>query len=383
MRSNLKLIGIVLGGWTFLACLFTPQTYLLNLRLPFPLTWWESLLSNLLIFYLWAVLTPLMWKLGKSLPFEKPNKLLNFTIIFILGFPVSLFHLVLLQQAGYFLSDWIIIYQTPVPLSSLLIGMGASNIMLYWVVIIISQANIHFQRYREREKSLIQAQLQVLKNQLHPHFLFNTLNAISQLVYENEEEAEKTITKLSEMLRLSLKSEQTQEVTLREELDFLRMYLEIQETLMQDRLKIIWRITPPTLEAIIPNMILQPIVENSIRHGITPRISGGTIKIVATQEDRWLTLRICDNGIGLNANHKKTKQFGIGVSNTRKRLKHLYGNNHEFNLQSATEGEGTVVFLKIPFRISEKEKLYENPNFDSGRYAVSAEAHPTLSEQGY
>jgi two-component system, LytTR family, sensor kinase len=383
MRSNLKLIGIVLGGWTFLACLFTPQTYLLNLGLPFPLSWWESLLSNLLIFYLWAGLTPLIWKLGKNLPFEKPNKLLNFTVIFILGFPVSLFHLVLLQQAGYFLSDWIVIYQSPVPLSSLLIGMGASNIMLYWVVIIISQANIHFQRYREREKSLIQAQLQVLKNQLHPHFLFNTLNAISQLVYENEEEAEKTITKLSELLRLSLKSEQTQEVTLREELDFLRMYLEIQETLMQDRLKIIWRITPQTLESFIPNMILQPLVENSIRHGITPRASGGTIKIVATQEDRWLTLRICDDGIGLNANHKKTKQFGIGVSNTRKRLRHLYGNNHEFKLQSATEDEGTVVFLKIPFRIIEKEKLYENPNFDSGRYAVSAEANSTLSKQRF
>lgn len=151
---------------------------------------------------------------------------------------------------------------------------------------------------------------------------------------------------------------------------------------MQDRLKIFWRITPQTLEAFIPNMILQPLVENSIRHGITPRISGGTIKIIATQEDRWLTLRICDDGIGLKADHKKTKQFGIGVSNTRKRLKHLYGSNHQFQLIPATEGEGTVVFLKIPFRTSEKEKLYENPHFDSGRYAVGAEAHPTLSKQG-
>ncbi|MBX7171599.1 MAG: histidine kinase [Pyrinomonadaceae bacterium] len=382
MRSNLKLIGIVVGGWTFLACLFTPQTYLLNLRLPTPLTWWEALLSNLLIFYLWAILTPLIWRLGKSLPLEKPNKLLHFIAIFIFGFPCALFHLILLQQAGYLLSNWIIIYESPVPLSSLLIGMGASNIMLYWVIIIISQANIHFRRYREREQSLIQAQLQVLKNQLHPHFLFNTLNAISQLVYENEEEAEKTITKLSELLRLSLKSEQTQEVTLREELDFLRMYLEIQETLMQDRLKIVWRITPAALEAFVPNMILQPLVENSIRHGITPRISGGVIKIIATQEERWLTLRICDDGIGIKANNKKTKQFGIGVSNTRKRLRHLYGKNHEFQLKPATEGEGTMVFLRIPFRIGEKAKLYENPHFDSGRYVVGAEAHPALSKQG-
>ena len=382
MRSNLKLALIVIGGWTFLACLFTPQTYLLNLRLSTPLTWWQSFLSNILVFSIWLILTPLIWKIQKTLPLEKPGKWLNFTLIFILGLPVSILHLFVLQQLGHLFSDWLISYQNRVPLSALLAGMGASNIMLYWVVIIISQANAHLKRYREREQSLTLAQLQVLKNQLHPHFLFNTLNAISQLVYEDEEAAEETITKLSEMLRLSLKSEQTQEVTLREELDFLRIYLEIQKTLMQERLKIIWRITPPTLEAFVPNMILQPLVENSIRHGITSRISGGTIKIVATREDDWLTLRVCDNGIGLNAGQQKTNQFGIGISNTRKRLKHRYGNDHLFQIKSASEGDGTVVLLKIPYRTKEQEKGYENSYFDSGRYAISAKTHPTLFEQG-
>lgn len=382
MRTAFKKIGIVVGAWTLLACLFAPQTYLLNLRSPVPWTWWDALASNLLIFYIWAILTPMVWRVGKKLPIEKPHQRLNFAIVFCLGLPIALLHLMLLQQLGQALSPWMTVYQMPIPIINLLIGIGATNIMFYWVIIIISQADIYFRRYHEREQSLIQAQLQALKTQLHPHFLFNTLNAISQLLYENEEEAEKTISQLSDLLRLSLKGEQTQEVTLREELDFLRMYLEIQQTLLQDRLKVVWRVLPQTLNAVIPNMILQPLVENSIRHGIAPRLDGGTIKIVVTQEDLWLTVRICDDGIGLYSKSKKTQQFGIGLSNTRERLKHLYGKEHEFQLNPATEGEGTSVFLKIPFRNSDQEKVYENPYFDSGRYAVGAQAHPTLSKQG-
>jgi two-component system, LytTR family, sensor kinase len=382
MQSSLKKLGIMLGVWTILAVLFTPQTYLLNLRSAEPLVWWEAFFSNLVIFYLWAFLTPLVWFLGKNLPIEKPQQFLNFSLLFILGFPISLLHLILLQQSGQFLLAWISLYQTPVPIITLLIGMGASNVMLYWVIIIASQADIYFRRYNEREKFLMRAQLQALKTQLHPHFLFNTLNAISQLLYENKEEAEKTISRLSDLLRLSLKSEQTQEVTLREELDFLRMYVEIQQTLMQDRLEVIWRVLPPTLDAFIPNMILQPLVENSIRHGIAPRISGGKIKIVATQEDKWLTIRIWDNGVGINKANKKTKQFGIGVSNTLKRLKHLYGKDCNFKIAPATDGGGTVALLQIPFKRSDQEKVYENSYFDSRRYVIGEEAHSALSKQG-
>jgi two-component system, LytTR family, sensor kinase len=380
MRNVLQKIGVLLGVWTILAVLFTPQTYLLNLRSVEPLTWWEALASNLVIFYLWALLTPMVWFLGKSLPIERPRQILSFSLLFILGFPVSLLHLILLQQSGHLLLGWIKLYQSPVPIVTLLVGMGASNIMLYWVVIIASQADIYFRRYTAREQYLIRAQLQALRTQLNPHFLFNTLNAISQLLYDNVEEAERTISRLSDLLRLSLKSEQTQEVTLREELDFLRMYLEIQQTLMQDRLHIVWRVLPETLDAFVPNMILQPLAENSIRHGIAPRIAGGKLKIVATREDRWLILRICDDGIGLNAANRKTKQFGIGVSNTKKRLRHLYGKECEFSILPATEGNGTVAILKIPFKLSDKGKVYENSYFDSRRYVIGEEAHSALSK---
>lgn len=384
MQDVVKKIGLLLVVWTILAILFTPQTYILHLRAVEPLTWLESVSSNLGIFYIWAGLTPIVWLLGKSFPIEKSKQTLNFSVLFISGFPVAFIHLIIFQQASQFLLGWIKIYQTPIPINNLLIGMGASNVILYWLIIVAAQADIYFRRYTEREQFLVRAQLQALKTQLHPHFLFNTLNAISQLLYENKDEAEKTISRLGDLLRLSLKSEQTHEVALREEMDFLRMYLEIQQTLLQDRLEVIWRVLPQTLDVLVPNMILQPLVENSIRHGIAPRISGGKIKIIATLEDKWLTLRICDNGLGVNSNNKKTKQFGIGVSNTKKRLKHLYGKEHEFKLISVSEGTGTIAFLKIPFRLrhSDNERINENSDFNSGRYGVSEETHPALSGQG-
>lgn len=186
---------------------------------------------------------------------------------------------------------------------------------------------------------------------------------------------------MSELLRFSLKSEQNQEVTLRDELDFLKLYLEIQQTLLQDRLKVVWRVLPDTLDAIVPNMILQPLVENSIRHGIAPLISGGTIKIIVTQEDQWLTVRIFDDGAGIDPNNKKTRQFGIGVGNTKKRLRHLYGKDHEFSLMPASEGKGAVAFLKIPFKQSNKKKVYENSYFNRGRYVIGKETNAAVSEQ--
>jgi LytS/YehU family sensor histidine kinase len=222
---------------------------------------------------------------------------------------------------------------------------------------------MYFRKYREREHNLTQAQLQALKTQLNPHFLFNTLNAISELVYENAEEAEQTISKLSELLRLSLKTEQAQEIALCDELEFLRMYVEIQQTLLQERLKVEWRIAPETTFACVPNMILQPLVENSIRHGIAPRRKGGMIKIETARQNGNLILSIEDDGLGVKDETKSSG--GIGLQNTRTRLRHLYGETHEFTLQNRPEASGVSIKIKLPFR--ENKKKYENENsyFDS------------------
>lgn len=378
MNAFLSKTAITIAIWTFLAFLFTPQTFLLNARTVNPPTWSESLIANLILFYLWALFTPPVWFLGNRFPLGKKYLFRNFFCLFCFSFPVAFLHVFLLQKGNLLLAGWTGNFSGEVPLKSLLLGMGASNVMIFWGIIAVSQAHIYFRRYQEREESLVQSQLQSLKTQLQPHFLFNTLNAISQLVYEDRDEAENTIARLSELLRLALKSGHTQEVLLTDELDFLNKYLEIQQTLYQDRLKIIHRIMPETLDVFVPNMILQPLVENSIRHGIASRLEGGTIKIIATREQDWLTIRICDDGIGLKNAQDKQKQFGIGLKNTKKRLNHLYGEEHLFQLKAGEKGKGAVVYIKIPFRTGKKEKIYENPYLDNRRYSLGEKTHQTL-----
>jgi LytS/YehU family sensor histidine kinase len=234
--------------------------------------------------------------------------------------------------------------------------------MVYWGTLIASQAIFYFSRYRDREKSLAQAQLQALKTQLNPHFLFNTLNAISELVYENAHEAEQTIGKLSELLRMTLNTEQAQEIPLHKELEFLRKYLEIQQILLQDRLQVEWRIAPETYGACVPNMILQPLVENSIKHGIAPRRGGGTIKIESAKLDGSLVLSVEDDGLGIK-NGNRTG--GIGLQNTTTRLKHLYGESHEFKLENFSQGSGVSVKIRLPFQESKKNYDDENTHSDS------------------
>jgi sensor histidine kinase YesM len=230
----------------------------------------------------------------------------------------------------------------------MLVGLGASNIMLFWSVIVAGEAFRYFRRSKEREFSLMQARLQVLKTQLQPHFLFNTLNAISELVHEDANRAEGTISQLGDLLRLSLNTQTAQEITLREELDFLRKYVEIQQTLLQERLIIHWNISPETLDAYIPNMILQPLIENAIQHGIAPRVSGGVVEIRAYRAKEKIILSVRDDGSGLESNAQSFgKDEAAGLRNVKARLQHLYGNSHELNLK--TDGCGLYIEIQIPF----------------------------------
>jgi signal transduction histidine kinase len=297
------------------------------------------------------------------------------TPAFVLAFPFSFLQIALVYAVNWLFFLWSPDYRIPVPILGLIIGYGATNVMTYWGIIGVSQALNYFNRYREREKSLAQAQLQALKTQLNPHFLFNTLNAISELVYDDAEEAEQTISKLSELLRMTLRTDHAQEIPLHKELEFLRKYLEIQQTLLQDRLKVDYQIAPETYGACVPNMILQPLVENSIRHGIAPRRNGGTIKIAAAIETGSLVLRVEDDGLGMvkesGCNNidcnggNDSAGGGIGLQNTITRLKHLYGEAHEFEIKNLSEQNGVAVKIKLPFQ--ENKRNYDEPDthFDS------------------
>jgi sensor histidine kinase YesM len=186
--------------------------------------------------------------------------------------------------------------------------------------------------------------------QLNPHFLFNTLNAIASLMHKDVKLADRMITRLADLLRYALESTDAHEVPLRQELSFLERYLEIEKTRFGSRLTVRMEIPEQALDALVPNLILQPLVENAIKHGIERRSKPGLIELRAVCEDQCLRLTLTDNGPGLPAQPSARK--GIGVANTRARLAELYGAAHTFELRDA-EGGGVVVEVTLPLRLAQ------------------------------
>jgi two-component system, LytTR family, sensor kinase len=187
--------------------------------------------------------------------------------------------------------------------------------------------------------------------QLHPHFLFNTLHSISSLLSRDTEAARRMIARLGDFLRLTLENSGAQEVLLRDELDFLRCYLDIEGIRFYDRLTVRMEIEPQTLGSRVPNLILQPIVENAIRHGIAARSTQGVIEIRARRVGERLSLEVKDNGPGLplEVGSSRIGRGGIGLANTQNRLRQLYGGDSSFELSNDARG-GLLVTLEIPFR---------------------------------
>ncbi len=222
-------------------------------------------------------------------------------------------------------------------------------------------ARSSYKEASEREElkaALGKAQLDSLKLQLQPHFLFNTLNSIAALIATDGPAAERMVTGLSALLRLSLHTGKAQEVALRQELDTLEHYVQIQQIRFSDRLTVTMTIDENTLDAYVPNLILQPVVENAIRHGIAPRATGGSVEIGARRADGTLTLWISDDGVGLlgdasaaagrNGAGVKTRGSGVGLQNTRARLSHLYGERQACDL-SKRPGGGCTVTIALPY----------------------------------
>ena len=199
------------------------------------------------------------------------------------------------------------------------------------------------------ETRLIEAQLQSLQRQLHPHFLFNTLNTISGLMRSDVNAADRMMDRLGDLLRMTLSSSNVQEVPLREELDMLQKYLDIEQTRFGSRLSVRLNIHSDTLDAHVPNLLLQPLVENAVRHGIAPHSRPGLILVDAVRAGSRLRLQVRDSGDGLPVDRLTMLNQGVGLANTRARLQHLYPANHDF-VFSNTEG-GLCVSVSIPFVI--------------------------------
>ena len=235
---------------------------------------------------------------------------------------------------------------------------------MYWIVVFAHLGWDYYRRYREREiqtaelqRELVEARLAALRMQLNPHFLFNTLNAVSALIDENPEAGHfRDVARLSELLRLSLDQSKPQEVPLSEELAFLDRYLEIEQTRFADRLQVEKRISPEVQGALVPYLVLQPLVENAIRHGIEPREDTGQLTISARRNNGTLELCVKDNGMGTAQKHGQSAPEGIGLSNTRSRLRHLYGEKFRLDLVAA-DGGGLEARIEIPYHTKRRDPI--------------------------
>lgn len=348
----------VWGVWTFVAFFMSSQTYVQYQTVGMSVPFWRVLSWQLFSGYVWLALSPVIYWLARKFPFEKGKWKQSLPIHLITGVILSLFQQAvdafILPKMGYPPGS------PPHPYRETyknFIGLNLHfAVAIYWAVLGIYQAVRYYQKARERELQttqlearLAQTRLQVLKFQLQPHFLFNTLNTISELVHKDAESADLMITNLSDLLRLSLEKLEVQEVPLHQELDFLQKYVEIEQMRFHDRLKIEINVAPETLDAVVPNMILQPLVENSIKHGIAPLSQGGTVKISAERRNGSLHMAVSDNGVGLDNVEISAIPQGVGLKNTRARLKHLYGSLHEFEMKPEENG-GVKLNLTIPYQ---------------------------------
>jgi two-component system LytT family sensor kinase len=309
--------------------------------------------------FLWAALAPLIFKLTRWFRIGRDHWLRNSIIHIVACLTLAFFH-----RAIYLIVGWalhVAVYRQYSSIRELYQSDILFNLptgyMSYGTFMLISLVVDYYRRYQREElrasrlkAELAQAQLQALKMQLQPHFLFNTLNSISALLDEDVDAADEMLARLGDFLRMTLQNSGAQRVTLHEEMEFLRCYLEIEQVRFQDRLTVSYEVAPDALDAMVPNLILQPIVENAIRHGVVMQSGPGHIEVRAARLNDTLTLQVQDNGPGLAAAQDSSARLrgGVGLSNTRARLEHLYGARQRFEMADAREG-GLQVTLEIPF----------------------------------
>jgi len=352
------------GLWTLLGLSFASQFYISSAKAGLPISWRQAVSYALGDWYVFAALSVPVIHMAKRFRFESGGRGGSLAAHAIGSVLFSLAYMVVRAWVG----QWQSAATFAEAFKPLLVKTWHFNLLIYWVIVAVSQAFDYYQRYRERElraaeleKGLVQARLQALQMQLNPHFLFNTLHSISTLMHKDVEAADRMLTRLGDLLRAALDSSDTQEVTLRQELEFLERYLDIEHTRFGDRLTVKLQIAPEVWDARVPNLILQPLVENAIRHGIEPCSRPGRIELHARLEEGRLTLEVGDNGAGLQ-NLEMTEE-GVGLSNTRARLRHLYGDDHRFELHQGPNG-GLIARLTIPLQIGIQP--HEDSNLDRG-----------------
>lgn len=361
-KKGLFWAGLVFGLYTLFALLSAVGAYVSQIGLDQPPPWVPLLRQELKDWYACGVLSvAVFWFCGRNR--LEPGRTSRWVAVH-LGASILFSCAYALLTAWLVAGERSIMYPGKILTFSYVIkAVGihycVMNLIMYWLVVFAHLGWDYYRRYREREvqtaelqRELVEARLAALRMQLNPHFLFNTLHAVSALIHENPEAADRVVARLSELLRLSLDQSKPQQVPLSEELAFLDRYLEIEQTRFADRLRVDKDIEPSVQQALVPYLILQPLVENAIRHGIEPREDPGHVGIRARRSNGRLELRVADNGAGLQPGASPSPREGIGLSNTRSRLRHLYGEDFRLELAEAAGG-GLEARIDIPFRTTE------------------------------
>ena len=358
--------GLSFCFWTALGLLYTSQLYI-GLRLEgMNHALWRLLLWQMVgCWYGWFVFTPLILWLGKRFPIERSTWKRHLPLHLFACCLLALLHSVFFIEMTLLIKPYDEMMRYKPFLNLLWVRLASEfhlELIVYGMILGIGYAFSYYRRFRERERramqlesQLAQAQLQALRMQLQPHFLFNTLNGIAGLVRDQKNRAAVSmIAGLSDLLRHTLENAGKQEVPLREELEFLELYLDIQQMRFPDRLKVQMQIAPEALDARVPNLMLQPLVENAIRHGIAERAATGTVGVSARRENGQLELKVYDDGPGLRTQRRPEEGAGIGLSNTRARLEQLYGERYRFDVQNRAEG-GVEAVIRIPLQLAAEE----------------------------
>jgi signal transduction histidine kinase len=382
--ARTKQLGVIFAIWTGLAVIAGTQWHLQSLHSGHPVTWFYALRLSLIEHWIYAVLTPFVLWICARLPFGRRGWLLT-ALVHTLGVAAFLLMFVGIRMAlgpVYDPSSGKLAHASWSLFRGLLLEYPYDALWMYGGIVAVSQGWDYYRKYKERElrasrleAQLAQAQLKMLKMQLDPHFLFNTLHSISSLMHEDVEAADEMVARLSELLRMSLDNMNEHEITLKREMEFMEGYLAIQQTRFRDRLRVCVSIDPRSLDAMVPTMILQPLVENAVRHGVASRSTAGKVEIRSELRDDRLRLEVCDNGPGPDEGRTylpTTK--GRGLANTRARLDQLYGASHQFSFRKPAGG-GTIVIMDIPARMKSgtaREVRESRPPYEE---SVDAHSH--------
>jgi two-component system LytT family sensor kinase len=358
-RTSLGRAVLAMSIWTAIGCIFALP------RLPAATNWRAPLIGSLTQWWAWGLVSPLIVALDRRLPFtgkQLPRRLLAHLLPSLL-FTAAYIYVFAGLEVLFGYGSWSALLNTQI-LAGALRGMFLWSWLVYWLVLGTWQVYQYYERYvsselrMERlERRFSEARLNALRMQLDPHFLFNTLNAISAEVERDPKLVREMIGHLGDLLRLSLESKDRPELPLVEELAFLDHYLAIQKVRFGDNLRIEIHVSPEVKYALVPCLMVQPLVENAIRHGLSHRASGGTVVVAARPDENKLDIRVMDDGVGLPVGWQLATSSGLGLSVTRERIASLYPNGQARFVVGRRESGGTEVEITLPLHFSEKDTL--------------------------